>query len=149
LEQVDAVKNGCAHNGSPKMNSHSVLIVEDEVLIAEMMMDVLSLAGFDDCHHVTRVADALAMVDARPWGVALLDIHIQNEPVYDVAVALQQRGIPFMFCSGSDPSSQVPQQFRDAPMLAKPWSPADLQRAVCAILSPPEALGAQVRQEVS
>ena len=131
------------------MSSHPILIVEDEVLIAEMMMDVLSLAGFDDCHHVTNVTDAMAMVHARPWGAALLDIHIQNEPVYDVAAALQQRGIPFLFCSGSDPSLQVPQHFRDAPMLAKPWSPADLQGAVCAIIDPAAALGAEICHKAS
>ncbi len=58
---------------------------------------------------------------------AILDINLAGEPGYPVAEQLRQRGIPFVFASGYDPSS-LPADFHDIAVLRKPYMAFDVQQ---------------------
>lgn len=103
-----------------------LLLVEDECVIAEMMADVLELGGFGPTRHAATVSQALSAVSAGHWRGAVLDIRLQGEAVFAVAHALRAKGVPFVFSSGGDSRTDIPAEFKSAPVLPKPWSVSDL-----------------------
>ena len=83
----------------------TVLIVEDEALIAMMMEDALVARG----HRVVGVADtlssALDLAGAHAIDLALCDVRLANgDSGVDVARALAQQGIPVVYVSGNCPA---------------------------------------------
>ncbi|WP_245297088.1 MULTISPECIES: response regulator [Rhodomicrobium] len=97
-----------------------VLIVEDEVLIALMLQDMLADAGL----QVEAVANSLDTgIDlARNAAVdlAVLDINLNGEDVYPIAEILRGRGIPFIFSTGYGAGGVRP-EFDAAPRVVKPF----------------------------
>jgi DNA-binding response OmpR family regulator len=102
------------------MTSGGLLIVEDEMLIAMQVEDVLAEAGYDPLHLAASVGEALTLIDNEQFGGALLDISLAGEPVWPVADALAARSIPFILCSGGSVGT-VPDHHAHVPMLAKPY----------------------------
>ncbi len=106
-----------------------VLVVEDEMLIAMMLEDMLTDLG----HHVVGVApnlkSALVMAREEQFDLAILDINLAGERSFPVAQALQARGLPFLFATGYGPLG-LEAPFRDTPTLNKPFHMADLAKAI-------------------
>ena len=94
-----------------------VLVVEDEAILAAMVVDVLE----DVCANVVGPAGSVAMaarLAARAEiDLALLDLNLRGETVYPVADVLARRGVPFAFASGY--ARPLP-EWRHVPLLAKP-----------------------------
>jgi PAS domain S-box-containing protein len=106
-----------------------VLVLEDEALVAAQIEDVLAGAG----HAVTgasRLPEAFDRLYADPPDAALLDINLGGQRSYGFAELLAAKGVPFAFCSGYGESAELPGALRGAPMLAKPFDPAELLRVV-------------------
>ena len=106
-----------------------VLIVEDEVLVALTMEDLLIDLGCEIAGSFGGVAPALAWI-AVTKGIdgALLDVNLGGEMVYPVAEALAKRGVPFAFATGY---GAVPEaRFADAPVVSKPVNLAKLEKVV-------------------
>lgn len=106
-----------------------ILVVEDEFIIAEMLCEVLEAEGHGVCLHASTLARALEAVESGPWRGALLDIRLNGELVFPVAKALRARGVPFVFSSG-DSDVGMPPEFRDVPVLQKPWNEQALSELV-------------------
>ena len=71
-----------------------VLIVEDEMVVALFLEDVLDEFGYRVAGVVTQLDDAMARnVD---YDVAVLDVHINGRSVFEFADMLVTRGIPFV-----------------------------------------------------
>ena len=101
--------------------SRSILIVEDEPLIAMMLEDFLDSLG-----HIVRgtcdtVQCALDEVEKGGFDLAILDVNLKGESVWPVASLLRERGLPFIIASGGhvDPP---PPEFDDAPVIEKPYT---------------------------
>ena len=97
-----------------------VLIVEDEMLIALMLQDMLQDSG----HFVEGVATSLQIgldlaIKANAE-LAILDINLNGEECYPIVEILQQRGIPFVFSTGYG-SGTVRPEFDAVPKLIKPY----------------------------
>jgi two-component SAPR family response regulator len=60
---------------------------------------------------------------------AVLDINLRGQFVFEVADALVERGIPFVFVTGYERAS-VPDRFADVAMFQKPVDSA----ALCAVI---------------
>lgn len=73
-----------------------VLIVEDEMMVAMVLEDLLTELG---CIVVKagRVMKAVRFVASTEIDAAILDVNVAGESVYPVAHELQERGIPFIF----------------------------------------------------
>jgi PAS domain S-box-containing protein len=110
-----------------------VLIVEDEALIAMDMEAQLTAAGWDVIGPAGTIDEALALIDATSFDVALVDANVRGRPVGEIALALQARGIPFTFATGYGRSA-LPNGFRDSPLLSKPFAPDALTAAATAML---------------
>lgn len=101
------------------LNDRRVLIVEDEFLVTVVLETAVQEAGASVVRLAASTVDALALIEAEPFDVALLDARLDEEPVSDVAEALEKRGIPFVFHSGYGPE-HLPSSHRHRPLLRKP-----------------------------
>jgi DNA-binding response OmpR family regulator len=111
-----------------------VLIVEDEPIVAFEIEDILREAGFEIVGSVGSLDRALAMLTSSDCDVAVLDANLRGKSVAPVAMALQQRGRPFLFVSGYE-LIDLPDAFPDAPRLGKPFEAGELIAAVRQLLS--------------
>ena len=106
-----------------------ILIVEDEIIVALFMEDIL--AEFGVVSHLDQ-----AMAREMDFDLAVLDVHINGKSVFDFADRLGQNGIPFVFATGYGERG-VPERFAGRPVLQKPFSPEDLRQALDRIVRMP------------
>ncbi len=105
--------------------ARTILIVEDEWLIADEIEIMIRKLGFEPLGPVPRVKDALALLEGSQPNAAILDISLDRHYSFPVAEILAGRGIPFMFLTGHS-AMDIPSRFRGAPMLQKPVTLAAL-----------------------
>jgi DNA-binding response OmpR family regulator len=117
------------------MMAHSVLIVEDEWLIAEDEAETLRAAGYGIVGPCASVGAALAAIDEHKVDAAFLDVELRNERSYPVAERLSALGIPFCFVSGYE-APDLPPGVPNA--LLKPTEPNALLAAAASMTSPGE-----------
>ncbi len=84
----------------PGLARMRVLVVEDELLVAMLVEDMLADAGCIVVGPFSRVAEALAALQTEVVDVALLDVNIAGEQVFPVAHELERLHVPFLFVSG-------------------------------------------------
>ena len=107
-----------------------VLIVEDEVIVALFLEDLLSEFGYEVAGVASHLDDAMA--HAPDYDLAVLDVHLNGRNVFDFADALAARGTPFIFATGYGERG-IPDRHRGRPVLQKPFTPADLQRTLALV----------------
>ncbi len=107
----------------------SVLIVEDEMIVAMLMEDLVRELGVEAVYLCTDAASALAALADRSIDFAILDMQVRDGTTTAVADALTEKGIPFVFSSGSDVSA-LPERHADRPMLSKPFLDDDLKLVI-------------------
>ena len=90
-------------------------------------------AGYTVAGLAHSVDTALATLGRGPIDAALLDINLQGELVYPVARALAERGVPFVFVT-AQPRSDIPEPYRDRPVVPKPYYDAALCAALAIVL---------------
>ncbi|MBZ9794364.1 response regulator [Mesorhizobium sp. ES1-4] len=112
----------------------SILVVEDEWLIAEDVASRLRVAGYPVVGPVSSVAAALRLVEADKVDMALLDIQLNGETSLPVARILLDRGTPFAFVTGFG-NRDVPAPFRNCKFVSKPASEAAILAAVADLTS--------------
>lgn len=111
-----------------------ILIVEDEPLLAMAMTEQLREAGFEITGVAPTLAKAMALLDRGKCDAVILDCTLRGESVEPLAMTLTQRGIPFLFYSGGC-GEDIPERFRDTPLLKKPASGGELIAALSARLA--------------
>ncbi len=101
---------------------YSVLIVEDEPLIAMMLEDFLDSLGHRVAASVDSIEEALAQCDQGGFDVAILDVQLKDgKTIWPVADRLAGRGIPFVIATGGH-VEPPPAEHAAAPLLAKPYT---------------------------
>jgi PAS domain S-box-containing protein len=96
-----------------------VLLVEDEILVAMMMRDIMSELGFSVVGPFSRVAEAMVAAVHEEFDAGIIDINLGGEFVYPVADVLVARKIPFVFITGYGVES-IDSRFANVPILKKP-----------------------------
>ena len=106
---------------SPQFNrsGRSVLVVEDDALIALEVAEILRDAGFEVLGPASSVAQSLALLSGGACDAAVLDINLGSETAEPIAELLTDAGIPFLTLS-SYGLAQRPATFAGAPHLDKP-----------------------------
>jgi DNA-binding response OmpR family regulator len=107
-----------------------VLIVEDEFLLGLSLQEDLAAAGAEVTGPIATVSEALDIIAAEVFDLALLDVNIRGEMSFAVADALLQRNVPFIFLTGYD-ADALPMRLRQLPRVSKPYDPNELARALC------------------
>jgi len=106
------------------MTECSILIVDDDYLIATELSVHLRASGFEVLGPFARAEDARrALADTRPDGV-FLDINLgEGRTSYALANELRKRGIPFAFISGYSAVPEDKAEFDEIRLLTKPVDP--------------------------
>ena|ERR1700739_4545049 len=115
-----------------------ILVVEDESVITMLLQDMFEELRCEVVSLASRFQDALAKANTLSFEVAILDVNLNGQHTFPIAEALKARGVPFIFATGYG-AAAVPENFRTAPVLQKPFRIADLERAVRAALATPRA----------
>jgi CheY-like chemotaxis protein len=114
---------------APALAGLSILIAEDEFLLAAQLEDELIAAGCSLLGPYTSVAKATEASRDAHFDLALLDVNLNGELVYPLADELRTRSIPFVLLSGYGAPS-LPERFRSAPRVAKPHDQVMLFREI-------------------
>jgi DNA-binding response OmpR family regulator len=106
-----------------------VLVVEDEMLVALMICDMLSDLGYNPVGPAMRLDQGLDLAKKEPIDAAVLDVNLGDAKSFPVADVLRDRRVPFIFATGygiADPHEAYP----GVTALSKPFSAGDLDRAL-------------------
>ncbi|QPQ55673.1 response regulator [Allosphingosinicella flava] len=115
-------------------NSRSILVVEDEPLIAMMLEDFLESLGHKCVAIAESVEEAMIRIDEGGFDVAIMDVHLKNERIWPVADRLAQEGRPFILATGGH-IEPPPAEHAGAPVLAKPYTVDAIDPAINAALA--------------
>ena len=110
------------------------LVVEDEGSIALMIEDMLADLGCAVAGTAGNLNYARGLAGTLAVDLAILDVNLAGEYVFPVARLLGERRIPFVFSTGYG-ARALPAEFSGYPVLAKPFSPEDLRRAIVQALT--------------
>jgi len=110
-----------------------ILLVEDELLVAMTLEDILSAESCMIVGPFSRIEPALKAAREEPLDAAILDVNLAGERVDPIAKMLAERKIPFLFTTGYD-RSMLPAGHADRPALMKPFKPTQLIEALVALL---------------
>lgn len=106
-----------------------VLVVEDEMMIAMMLEDMLADLGHEVAGVAMRLPQALEMARTTDASVAILDINLDGRRSFPVAEVLRQRGVKLIFASGyGSPGLEAP--FLEEIILKKPFEASDIRSAL-------------------
>ena len=106
-----------------------VLVVEDEVLVGMLIEEMLQELGYELAALATHLDQALSLARTASFDFAVLDINLDGKQSFPVADVIRARGLPFVFATGYG-SRILGEPYTDTPILQKPFSLADLRRAL-------------------
>ena len=118
----------------------TVLIVEDNFLVAEAVREIFEERGSTVLGPVPRVAEAVRLVESEPLDGAVLDINLAGEFCFPVAEALRVRDVPFIFLTGYGEAMLIPLQFRDVPRLPKPFDALEVAEVAAQRFAKPQVM---------
>lgn len=110
-----------------------ILIVEDEMLVAMLLADILTDLGHEPLGPRMRLKAALEAARHEAFDLAILDINLAGEKSFPVAECLTARGIPFLFASGYGEAGLAGWP-HDAPVIQKPYDEAQIAGGIDRIL---------------
>ena len=111
-----------------------VLVVEDEMMIAMLVEDMLAELGCSVVGPAHALDAALNLAKTESGlDAALLDVNLGGQPVFAVADALRAKGVPAIFSTGYGDAG-LRDVDRGSPVLQKPFRAGDLARALHAAL---------------
>lgn len=124
-----------------RLNIHSlrILVVEDNLLTADSIQDLLETSGCEIVGPAATVDEALGLIANAVLDGAVLDINLAGELSFPVAAALIERDIPFLFLTGYD-DLVVPPQYRAMRRLEKPVDMRQLGEIVTSSFGQPSRL---------
>lgn len=111
-----------------ELTGKRVLVVEDEALIASMIVEWLAELGCEAIGPASRVADGFVLVRDGSLDAAVLDVNVNSERVFPLAEYLRGRGVPVVFATGY--GERIPDVVLNAPILEKPFTLGQLDRAL-------------------
>lgn len=117
-----------------ELSNRKVLVVEDEMMIAMLIEDMLDELGCKLVGPATNVPRALELIGKERVEVAVLDLNLDGKDTYAIADALRQKNVPFIFATGYGSTGMRP-EYGDRPVLQKPFQAKDLETALAEALA--------------
>jgi DNA-binding NtrC family response regulator len=109
----------------------TILVVENEPLIAMDVEAMLKALGEAEVHHALTCRDALAWLDVNNPDIAILNLHLRDGPGTVVAERLAEKTIPFVVYSGDTPASSGQSELvTQAVWITKPCTQDELSGAL-------------------
>jgi PAS domain S-box-containing protein len=101
------------------MTGNTVLLVEDESMVAMMVEQVLTELGLCVAGPCGTIGEALRAANEISVDAAILDINLGGQSVYPVVDLLIAKGVPIAFISGYGTES-VDSRYAHIPLMQKP-----------------------------
>lgn len=115
-----------------------VLIVEDEVMIAMLLSEIVEQLGYSVCDVASTEAEAVAMASACRPDLIIVDAGLdEGSGVSAMTTILQQRFVPHLYVTGD--KRMVQSQAPLATILEKPFFAWELAKAITAVLAAADA----------
>lgn len=112
-----------------------VLVVEDEMMIAMLVEDMLADVGCVIVGPAHSLDSALELArGGEALDAAILDVNLAGQPVFAVADVLRERGVPTIFSTGYGESG-LRDGDKGSPVLQKPFRAAELVAALTQALA--------------
>ena len=108
----------------------SILLVEDNVVLAMDMMDSISRLGAEHVETASSFAQGMTAAQKGDFDFAILDMNLRGTVSFDIALKLKERGIPFAFATGYGSQVGLPDELRSAPILTKPIDEGTLSKCI-------------------
>lgn len=113
----------------------TVLLLEDQPLIAIDTEAMLRRIGFVNIVHLASVAQALVWLSGSRLDLAILEVSLQNEPSVAVAEHLARENVPILVYSGANRSYVGDRILREARWLSKPSEPELLDAEIAHLIN--------------
>ena len=117
-----------------ELSNRRVLVVEDEMMIAMLIEDMLEEFGCTLVGPATTVPRALDLIAKENVEIAVLDLNLDGQDTYAIADALRQKNVPFIFATGYG-STGLRQEYGNRPVLQKPFQSQALESALAGALT--------------
>lgn len=121
----------------PQLNGTSILVVEDQSLIAMDVEDTLREMGAQDIRLISNAEEAVAALTTFNPHIAILDFNLGSVTSETVAEHLSERGIPFIFMTGYSDQSSIPERFRHIEVIRKPIDISSLSMKLNSMIKAP------------
>ena len=122
-------------SGDQVLEGRRVLVVEDEMMIAMLVEDMLDDLGCKVVGPAHGLEAAMALAKgAAGIDAALLDISLAGLSVFPVADALRAKGVPVIFATGYGDAG-LREIDKGAPVLLKPYRAGELARALGEVMA--------------
>lgn len=108
-------------------NSHNILVVEDEWLIAIDVQMMIENMGHRVVGPASNVANAISLIKKHKIDAAFLDITLGQETSFPIAEKLDALAVPVTFVSAYT-KKELPLQFQEFDLVSKPIMPQILSR---------------------
>ena len=109
-----------------------ILIVEDEMLIAMLLEDMIGDLGHEVVGPFHTFEAAIEAIAEARYDIAILDVNLGSQSSVPIAEELQRRGVPFAFATGHSREHLDP-RFHEAQVIAKPFDERTLEAAIKAL----------------
>lgn len=106
------------------------MIVEDEMLVALDLQDIVEEAGLTASGPYESVRDTLTALMTGLPDCAILDVRLTDSEVFPAADRLRDAGVPLIFHSAHADEGQLRTRYPSAQICSKPSSPSALRRAL-------------------
>jgi CheY-like chemotaxis protein len=103
-----------------ELSGLKILVVEDELLIALDLEDLLTGLGCSVVGPAFNLKQGMRLIESETFDGAILDINLGGETVFPLADALADRSIPFVYVTGY--SNMLRACNHGRPVLQKPYS---------------------------
>jgi DNA-binding response OmpR family regulator len=110
-----------------------ILIVEDRYLVADDLQRLLSRNGAEIVAVVADADQAKRLAASGDIDLAVLDVDLRGQDVFEVAATLAARKLPFLFVTGLA-RTYLPERYRAVPMVTKPFSEPELLARISEVL---------------
>jgi CheY-like chemotaxis protein len=117
----------------PLLSGKRCFVLDDEVLIALDIQQILENAGAAHVACAATVPEAIAQLSrGLNFDIAVLDVKLSGPDRNSLGVAslLAEQGTPFVFLTGMRVDDVHAKQFPQAPVIEKPYDAAALLNAV-------------------
>jgi CheY-like chemotaxis protein len=109
-----------------ELNGRRILVVEDEILVAMEVEDLLEEHGCILLATASTVHDALQRISQCKPDLVLLDRNLNGDRSTPIAEELNRIGVPFVVLTGYVHGISDEPALRNAACVQKPWKPDEL-----------------------
>ena len=136
-----------------------VLIAEDELMIADLLEETLTMSGYEICGIARTVVEAVALAELHKPDLAVLDVRLaQGNRGPDIARRLSDRGtLGILYATGEDARRSTLTLADGSASITKPYQVEDVARALAIVreimtlgtATPPFPLGFRLLPELA